>query len=332
MSTLDTYEDPVTTAIRLIQSNINVIKNDGSIASIYVSSQWYDRELFKNYDAQISIGLVRSVDKKLTVDGATRQRIGSLRLNTWSTNRPQTSDDGPTMRQKICQEINRIIHQYMKTPNIVNLNYAGEGYPSGSPHKAFWADASSELAPGAAGWTELTSTQYPNIWYQDGTDFSYSSTTSGNYALMLFQILLPNVPATTQQIVLNFIGNGLAPSGNGVTMKVWNASALAWQDVVTNTASTNTTIAITLTSNITNFIDANGYVWILVRTTNTSTGSGGVAEICCDTANAVDTVNGITYIDITSYSDKDKTDVKPFIYRTEFLLNSWYLETIQGIY
>jgi len=55
MSTLDTYEDLVKTAIRLISSNIKVIKNDGSIASIYVSAQWYDRELFKNCDAQISI-------------------------------------------------------------------------------------------------------------------------------------------------------------------------------------------------------------------------------------------------------------------------------------
>jgi hypothetical protein len=332
MSTLDTYEDPVTTAIRLISSNIKVIKNDGSIASIYVSGQWYDRELFKDYDAQISIGLVRSIDKKLTVDGATRQRIGTLRLNTWSTNRPQTSDDGPTMRQKICQEINRIVHQYMKTPNVVNLNYAGEGYPSGSPHKAFWADAPSELAPGATGWTELTSVQYQNIWYQDGTDFSYASTTSGNYALMLFQILLPNVPATTQQIVLNFIGYGTAPGGNGVTMKVWNASAQAWQNATTGTGSSNATVTITLTSSITNYIDSNGYVWFLVRTTNTSTGSSGPATIYCDTANAVDTVNGITYIDIVSFSDKDKVDVKPFIYRTEFLLTSWYLETIQGIF
>jgi hypothetical protein len=331
MSTLDTYEDPVTTAIRLIQSNITVIKTDGSIAKIMVSSQWYDRELFKDYDAQISIGLARSIDKKLTVDGATRQRIGSLRLNTWSTNRPQTSDDGPTMRQKICQEINRIVHQYMKTPNVVNLNYAGEGSP-GSPHKAFWADASSELAPGNSGWTELTSAQYEQIWYQDGTDFSYASTTSGNYALMLFQILLPNVPATTQQIVLNFIGYGTAPSGNGITMKVWNASAQAWQNATTGTGSSNATVTITLTSNITNYIDSNGYVWVLVRTTNPSTGSSGAATIYCDTANAVDTVNGITYIDIVSYSDKDKIDVKPFIYRTEFLLTSWYLETIQGIY
>jgi hypothetical protein len=328
MSTLDTYEDPVTTAIRLIQSNITVIKNDNSIAKIYVSAQWYDRELFKDYDAQISIGLARSIDKKLTVDGASRQRIGSLRLNTWSTNRPQTSDDGPTMRQKICQEINRIIHQYMKTPNIVNLNYAGEGYPSGSPHKAFWADASSELAPGNSEWTELTSAQYEQIWYQDGTDFSYASTTSGNYALMLFQILLPNVPATTQRIVLNFIGYGTAPSGNGVTMKVWNPSAQAWQNATTGTGSSNATVTITLTSSITNYIDSNGYVWVLVRTTNTSTGSSGSATIYCDTANAVDTVNGITYIDIVSYGDKDKIDVKPFIYRTEFLLTSWYLETI----
>ena len=132
--------------------------------------------------------------------------------------------------------------------------------------------------------------------------------------------------------MLNFIGYGLAPSDNGVTMKVWNASSQAWQNATTGTGSSNAAVTIILTASITNYIDSNGYVWVLVRTTNPSTGSSGIAEICCDTANAVGTVDGITYIDIANYSDKDKTDVKPFVYRTEFLLTSWYLETIKGIY
>jgi len=40
------------------------------------------------------------------------------------------------------------------------------------------------------------------------------------------------------------------------------------------------------------------------------------------------TVNGITYCDVTSFRDVDRIDVKPFIYRTEFALKSWFFENI----
>jgi hypothetical protein len=39
-------------------------------------------------------------------------------------------------------------------------------------------------------------------------------------------------------------------------------------------------------------------------------------------------VNGITYCDMASYRNLDRVDVKPFIYRTELVLKSWFIENI----
>ena len=41
-------EDPVTTLVRLLRANMRVVNDDNSIASIYASREWYDRELLKN--------------------------------------------------------------------------------------------------------------------------------------------------------------------------------------------------------------------------------------------------------------------------------------------
>lgn len=36
----------------------------------------------------------------------------------------------------------------------------------------------------------------------------------------------------------------------------------------------------------------------------------------------------LAYLDVVSYRDLDRVDVKPFIYRTEFVLKSWVFEDI----
>jgi hypothetical protein len=39
-------------------------------------------------------------------------------------------------------------------------------------------------------------------------------------------------------------------------------------------------------------------------------------------------VYGITYCDVVSYRDMNVTDVKPFLFRTEFLLKGWLFESL----
>jgi hypothetical protein len=324
---VSSYEDPVTTVIRLLSKSVKVVRDDTSLASIYVSSQWYDRELFTNYDAQISVGLVSSQDQKLEISGKVRRRLGRLRVNLWTTDRPASVDPGREIRQKLVDNVNSIIRQNMNIPNQTIYDLNGLGYPSGTPHKALAAASTSELTPSDPSWAELSPTDYQKLWAQDGVDYSKSASVNLQYGLMLFRFYLDPKATVLQKIVLSFVGYGTAPGGNGSTIKVWNPSASAWQNAASGTAGANETVTITLTSNLSNYVDSNGYVWLLVRTTNPSDGSTP-AVINCDYASCTITVNGIIYLDVVSFSDKDQTNVKPFIFRTEFLLKSWILETI----
>ena len=325
------FEDPATTVVRLLQKNIHVVKEDNAIASIYVSREWYDRELFKNYDGQITVGLAESRDTKIEMSGRIRRRLGSLRVNAWATDKPATSDNGKLMRNKIVEEINRIVRQNRNKPNATEYNFAGLGYPEGDPHKAFQAGASSELAPGHASWTELTNLEYQKIWYSDNTRYSKSHNVNLEYALMLFRFKIDSREKTVKKIVLAFEGYGTAPAGNGVTIKVWNHVAAAWQNAQVGTGGADETLTITLTSSVTDYVDDDGFVWLLARTTNTGDGTTA-AIIYCDYVCCTVTVNGITYLDVISFRDVDRVDVKPFIFRTEFQLKSWSFEDVGGAF
>jgi len=320
-------EDPVITTIRLLQKNMRVVKKDNAIANIYVSKEWYDRELFKNYDGQITVGLSESRDTKIEMSGRVRRRLGSLRVNVWATDRPATSDPGRLMRQKMVEEVNRIVHQNRTVPNVTLYNFAGLGYPSGDPHKAFQAGASSELVPGDASWTELTNTEYQGIWYSDDQRYSKSHNVNGEYALMLFRFKIESREKAVKKIVLAFEGYGTAPAGNGITVKVWNHATSAWQNAQQGMGGEDETLNITLTSGITDFIDDSGFVWFLARTTNPSDGVTA-AILYCDYVSCTVTVNSITYLDVLSFRDADRVDVKPFIFRTEFTLRSWMFEDV----
>jgi hypothetical protein len=467
---MSAYEDPVTTIIRLLSKKIQVIKDDNSIATIYVSKEWYDRELFKNYDAQISVGLAQSQDEKLEISGRIRRRIGRLRVNIWATDRPQTSDPGRTMRQKIVEEVNRVVRQNMKTPNQAFYDFSGLGYPSGDPHKAYDAGAASELVPSSNSWSELSVANYQKLWSSDDIRHSKSTSVNNQYALMLFRFKLGPREQSVKKIMLAFEGYAtghetapgrwVSPDGfsdpdsfwdyenlaydtlittspwceipgeswssflyltlasgiqcnklkaylslfalpgfspididvyrdgawvhvfegdftengwnefsfgqglvtqmrirgynsnvgssipnclrevyfwqvpeieNGITIKVWNHVASAWQNAQTGTGGADETITITLTTSITDYIDDSGYVWLLARTTNPSNGTTA-AIIYCDYVSCTVMVNGITYLDVVSFRDADRVDTKPIIFRTEFVLKSWSFEDIGGVF
>ena len=324
-------EDSVTTAIRLLQKNIRVVKEDNAIANIYVSKEWYDRELFKNYDGQVTVGLAESRDTKIEMSGRIRRRLGTLRVNVWATDRAATSDPGKLMRNKMVEEVNRIVRQNRNQPNVTRYDFAGLGYPSGDPHKAFQAGASSELVPNATGWTELTNEEYQKIWYSDDTRYSKSHNVNLEYALMLFRFKVESREKAVKKIVLAFEGYGTAPAGNGITIKIWDHVNSLWEEAQAGTGGADETITITLTSNLTDYIDANGYVWLLARTTNASNGTTA-AIVYCDYVSCTVTVNGITYLDIASFREADRVDVKPFIFRTEFQLKSWMFEDVGGVF
>jgi hypothetical protein len=241
------------------------------------------------------------------------------------------SDNGKLMRNKIVEEVNRVIRQNRNKPNTTEYNFTGLGYPEGDPHKALQAGASTELTPEHASWTELTNEEYQKIWYSDDQRHSKSHNVNGEYALMLFRFKIESRENTVKKTVLTFEGYGSAPAGNGVTIKVWNHAAGAWQNAQSGTGGADETLIITLTSNLANYVDDNQHVWLLAKTTSPSDGITP-AILYCDYASCAVTVNGITYLDIVSFRDADRVDIKPFIYRTEFTLKSWCYEDIGGIF
>ncbi|MGQ9624298.1 MAG: hypothetical protein ACUVT9_02890, partial [Candidatus Bathycorpusculaceae bacterium] len=101
-------ESIVDTVVRLLSQNMHVVKKDGSLASIVVSREWVDRELFKNVDGQITVGLAESQDTKIEISGRLRRRVGSLRVNVWSQD--------AYVRQKMVEEVNRIVRQNRNSP------------------------------------------------------------------------------------------------------------------------------------------------------------------------------------------------------------------------
>lgn len=317
-------EDPVTTLARLLDKNIQVVKDDGSLADICVTTEWYDRELLKNIDGQVTVGLDHSEDQKLGFSATLRRRVGIARVNIWVVDKPGFA--GKQIRNKLRQEINRVVREKRTKPNETNYNYVGVGAGSVS-HRAYYAESASELALGAEEWTEFSAADYEKIWQSDDIRFSYSQSEAGKYSLLLFRIKVESNEKTVKKIVLKFEGYGTAPAGNGVTVKVWNSEASAWQNTQTGTGGEDEEVIITLESSLSDFIDSEGYLYLLARTTNVSDGVSP-AVIHCDYADCLVTVEGITYVDMVSYRDEDEVRVKPFIWRTEFTVKTWLFENV----
>jgi len=317
-------EDPVTTLVRLLNKNIQVVKDDGSLADICVTTEWYDRELLKNYDGQVTVGLDHSEDQKLGFSATLRRRVGYARIKIWVVDKPGSA--GKQIRNKLRQEVNRVVREKRTKPNETNYNYSGVGAESVS-HKAYYAESASELAPDAPEWTEFSAADYEKLWQSDDTRFSYSQSEADKYSLLLFRIKIESNQKTVKKIVLKFEGYGTAPAGNGVTVKAWNSESSAWQNTQTGTGGGDEELTLTLESSLTDYIDSDGYVYLLARTTNVSNGVSS-AVIYCDYVDCLVTVEGITYVDMVSYRDTDDVRLKPFIWRTEFTVKTWLFENV----
>jgi hypothetical protein len=320
-------EDPVLTLMRLLKRYLWVVKDDGSLANIYVSQEWYDRELFKNYDGQITVGLDRTEDNKLSFDGNLRRQLSFARVNVWVVDKPEQGIVGRTLRDRIRADVNRVIHEKRNHPNEADYNFR-EVSRSSETHKAYHSASITEPSPSDPGWTELTDVEYSKIWYSDDDRFNKSTSENGKCALMLSRFKIDADEDVLKNVVLKFEGYGAAPIGNGVTIKVWNHTASAWQNAVSGTGGNDEVLTITISSNLSDYVDANGYVYLLAKTTNPSDGETP-AVLYCDYAEIVLTVNGISYADIVSFRDIDNVQVKPFLWRTEFAVKLWLFENVQ---
>jgi len=318
-------EDAATTVARLLKTKMRVVKDDGGLASISVASEWQNTEAFKGCDGQVTVGLAESTDQKIELSGKTRRRLSLLRVNAWTTDTPSASESGRVMRGKIVEEVNRAVRQNRSKPNETLYDFFNTG-PAAQAHRAY--RGSSEVSPYASGWTELSSEQYEKLWYSDNDRCEVSYGGNGEYTVMLFRFRAESREKTVKKMVLAFEGYGTAPSGDGVAVKVWNHVVGAWQNAQTGGAGgTDEAIIITLVSDLADYIDGDGCVWFLARTLNASDGATP-ATLYCDYVSCTVTVNGVTYCDIVGFRDLDRVDVKPFIFRTEITVKSWFFENI----
>lgn len=317
-------EDPAITVARLLRTKMRIVKDSGALASVNVSGEWQNSDAFKSGDGQVTTGLAECADQKIELTGKIRRRLSTIRVNVWATDIPNATEGGKAIRGKIVEEVNRIIRQNRSKPNETIYDFVGAG-SIGQGCGAFSGDI--EAAP-SADWTELSDIDYQKLWYSDDNRCQVSSSVSGKYAVLLFRFKVESRENAVKRLVLGFEGSGTSPGGNGVTVKVWNHTFGTWQNAQNNQAGTgDEALTLTLLANLPDFIDAEGYVWFLARTVNPSDGLVP-AVLQCDCVSCVVTVNGITYCDVASYRNLDRIDVKPFIYRTELVLKSWFIENI----
>jgi hypothetical protein len=319
-------EDSITTLVRLLDTNMRLVKDDGSVGKVYVSKEWFDRELMKSYDAQVTVGLIASLDRKLGISAIKRLNVGSPRVNVWVIEKSEAAESGRSIRDKMRQEINRIVREKRTKPNVTKYTFWNLGQMS-TTHKAYEAGATGELTPGDSGWSEISAAGYNKIWISDDDRHSKSVNVNLQYALLLFRFKIGAKANVLTKIVSSFEGYGIAPAGNGVTIKVWDNATSTWEHAQSGTGSGDETITITLTSGIEDYVDSDGYIWLLARTTNPSNGSTP-AVIYCDYVECEITIQGITYVDVISFRDMDKVDTKPVIRRTEFILETWLFENV----
>lgn len=250
----------------------------------------------------------------------------SFRLSVWTVDKPEQGVVGRRMRDKTRAEVNRVIREKRAKPNETVHSFYGVG-PSVGSHKAFHAASASELPPDSVSWTELSSADYEKLWASDDNRYSRSVIVNLQCALVLFRFKIDSDRSVVKSVVLTFEGYGTAPAGNGVTVKVWNRVASEWQLVQTGTGGDDETVTVTVSSSVADFVDSDGYVYLLARTTNASDGVVP-AVLFCDYVECVVTVEGITYVDVVSFRDEDQVNVKPFVWRTEFMVKSWLFENV----
>jgi hypothetical protein len=335
---LSEAENPVITVLRLVESRLRIVKDDGGLARVLCSQANYDRELLKDYDAQITISKTSEPcqAQKHTLDGKLRRRIYALRATIVTIDKPSPSADvGRVMRDKVLEQLLLIIPENRNLPYRTIYNF----YPldsTSATHKAYDAIAATELEPSNPAWIELPNPQYVNLWGSDDTRHSKNANGNGEFAFMLFCFKIGakagesrNEPRKQclKRILLSFEGYGVAPQGNGITLKIWDNNSSAWSNIQSGTSGTDETLSINITENPANYVDTDGYLYLMAKTTHPSNGVSP-AVLYCDFVQATIDVRGVTFCDVQSYRDVDVTDVKPFLYKEEIQLVAWLFESI----
>jgi hypothetical protein len=290
-----------------------------------VSGEWQSAEALKGVDGQVTVGLIESLDMKVELSGKIRRRTSTIKVNAWATDNPNEAENGKVLRSKTVEEINRIIRQNRAKPNTATYDFTTPTV--GEPDcKAY--SGNSQDSPSSQSWVELSDLERQSLWYSDEQRHQVTASEMGEFAAMLFCVKLGCRENAAKSVAFSFEGHGSAAEDGGFEVKVWNHVAGAYQDAQTSSAGeADEAKTLTLTSGLPNYIDDAGYIWFLAKTLGASDGEVS-AQLFCNYVSCTLIVNGITYCDVAGFRVLDRVDVKPFIYRTEFTLKSWFIENI----
>jgi hypothetical protein len=330
------FEDPQVTILRLVENNLRVVLDSGGLATFKCAPENLDRELLKNYDVTFTVSVPECASRKLTLCGKQRVRNYTMKGVLTCQERLKTTADRPqAMRSKATESILAILQQNRRLPYQSLYNFYPLG-PAGETQRVYDGAATSELVPTSTSWAELSSANYAKVWSLDAVDHSKSTSVLNQYGLMLFRFKIGLKAGELRNeareqcltsISIALTGHGTAPAGNGLTFKIWDHVAAAWGNAATGTAAIDETITKTLTTTLTNYVDANGYLWVLARTTNSSDGATA-AVVYCDFIQVTTQVSGVKFADYHSFRNIDETRVKPYVYKAEFNIVAWLYETL----
>ena len=190
-----------------------------------------------------------------------------------------------------------------ETMKLINtMQLIGEAGTYGL-HRAYKQKNSSEPEPSNAGWSEFTEAEYNQIARSDDTRYSLATANSGEYAMLMLKFKSMFLEADVKKICSRFEGYGVRASDYGITIKIWNHGSAAWENAQTGTGSGDEWIDLSILTNLPNYIDNDGYIWVLVRTTYADDGSSH-ATLYCDCARGFVTKDRF-HVDNMPISDLD---------------------------
>lgn len=319
---MSAIEEPAVTVERLLRKKLRVILDSGDLAAVDVSAEYPNNDALRAGQAQVTVGLAESAYQKLDLSGKIRMQTSTLRVNAWATDTPVAAESSKSIRNKLATEITRVIYENRQSPNVTAYDYLG--LSTGNINcKAF--SSSSEAQP-SGNWTELSSSDYQALWYSDDNRCQVSKQSNGACAALLLGFKIESSLDTIQRLVLFLEGYGTSPAGNGVTAKVWNNRQSAWQNEKSHSGNNEDhALSISLAVNPADYVDEDGYVWLLARSSHPSDGSTA-SILFCDYASCTTIVNGVTYCDVVGSRNLDRIDIKPPVYRTEFTVKTQLIQ------
>jgi hypothetical protein len=201
-------EPPDTTLIRLLKTNLRIVKNNGALANVEVSGEYVDAEALRGFDGQVTVALADSVDQKLELSGKMRRCAATLRVNVWATGQAGSGESAKALQAKIVAEVNRVIREKRMYPNETIYSFYGLGAAS-ETHQAY--SGSEDTAPDAEEWQELTSTDYAKLWTADNDCYAVSHSGSGQAAALLLRFKVASEASVAKKIACTFVGYGTGP-------------------------------------------------------------------------------------------------------------------------